>query len=118
MKKAILCATAGLILAGCQSTMGHVPAITADQAVITQAQQALEKYDDFINVDDSGLITFTRTLPMDYVWAPVEIKKISRQVACDDLRFFVDRGMVVKMVFEGQRGRVDYFDQQRCIDEF
>lgn len=105
-----------LILAGCQSTTSDVPTPTADQTTIEEARTALAQYEEF-SVDDSGVIALVQTLPPRHHWKSTIIKKIGREVSCDSLRYFVDKGMVVNIHFKGPKGRYDHFDQQRCLEE-
>ncbi|WP_180804318.1 hypothetical protein [Vibrio parahaemolyticus] len=52
----------------------------------------------------------------DYYWEPYKIKQLSYEISCVFLTNYVDRGMVVKSSFLGARGRVEYYDMERCMD--
>ncbi|MEH0760348.1 hypothetical protein H4F20_11650 [Vibrio sp. 16] len=106
---------ASLALVGCQST-SDVPTPTADKQTIEEARTALAGIDD-LTVDESGVISLVQTLPPRHHWNATVIKKIGREVSCDNLRYFVDKGMVVNIHFKGPKGRYDHFDQQRCLEE-
>jgi len=105
-----------LALVGCQSTTSDTPTPTANQQTIEEARSALAQYEEF-TVDDSGVISLVQTLPPRHHWKTTIIKKIGREVSCDNLRYFVNNGMVVSIHFQGPRGRYDQYDEQRCIDE-
>tara|TARA_Y100001956_G_scaffold80942_1_gene97173 strand:- start:503 stop:871 length:369 start_codon:yes stop_codon:yes gene_type:complete len=105
-----------LALVGCQSTTSEAPTPTANQQTIEEARSALAEYEEF-TVDDSGVISLVQTLPPKHHWKTTIIKKIGREVSCDSLRYFVDKGMVVNIHFKGPKGRYDNFDQQRCLQE-
>ncbi|WP_394146185.1 hypothetical protein [Vibrio atypicus] len=116
MNKMIISTLCALLLSACQNTALETPTPTANKTIIEEAQKALAEYDE-ITVDDTGVISLVQTLPNRHAWKTSVIKKIGREVSCDNLRYFVNNGMVVSIHFQGPRGRYDQYDEQRCIDE-
>ncbi|MFB9213739.1 hypothetical protein [Vibrio sinaloensis] len=112
----VAAAFASVLLMGCQSTTTEVAKPSASKEIIEEAKAALQHH-EAITVDDSGLISIVQTLPDRHYWKTSVVKKIGREVSCDDLRYFVDAGMVVSIHFQGSRGRYDQYDANRCLAE-
>ncbi|WP_375752833.1 hypothetical protein [Vibrio sp. HN007] len=104
-----------MLLTACQSTLTERLTPTADKETVEEARHALAAYEEF-DIDDDGTITLVQTLPEGYHWLPHITKKIGLEVSCDNLRYFVDKGMVVAIHYKGARGRFDQYDSNRCIE--
>lgn len=116
MKLKLLLALTAVALSGCQSTQETNLTPSADETTIAEARKALAQYENF-SVSDDGVISLVETLPNRYVWRTSVIKKQGRQLSCDNLRYFVEKGMVVSIHFKGPKGRFDHYDENRCLAE-
>ncbi|HHF2916129.1 hypothetical protein [Vibrio diabolicus] len=105
------------LITGCQLTASEPLQPTANQNIIESAQNELDGIEE-LEVSDEGVITFTQRLrtPGTY-WIPARIKELSYDISCVQLSYFIDRGMVVKSAFLGARGRVEYYDMERCMKD-
>ncbi|SHO58134.1 hypothetical protein [Vibrio quintilis] len=71
-----------------------------------------------IKVTDNGVIAYTVSTHGGGVrWKRVHIKELSYRIACEDLKWFTDRGMIVRMTFLGNGGMQNDFDKHRCETE-
>lgn len=114
--KALLISTISVLtLSACQTLSPEVPTPTASKETINEAQKALANWDGF-KVSDDGVISTVESLPTGYYWRTSTIKSWGREVSCNNLRHFVEKGMVVSIHFKGPRGRYDVYDEQRCLD--
>lgn len=105
-----------LTLSACQTLSPEVPTPTANKETINEAQKALAEWDGF-KVSDEGIISVVAELPPRHYWLTSTVKTWGRSVSCDDLRYFVEKGMVTSIHFKGPRGRYDAYDEQRCLEE-
>ncbi|MDV5037353.1 hypothetical protein [Vibrio diabolicus] len=105
------------LITGCQLTTSEPLQPTANQNIIESAKNELDGIEE-LEVSDEGVITFTQRLrtPGTY-WIPARIKELSYDISCVQLSYFIDRGMVVKSAFLGARGRVEYYDMERCMKD-
>ncbi|HHF2921022.1 hypothetical protein D8S93_22920 [Vibrio sp. VGrn 2] len=105
------------LITGCQLTASEPLQPTANQNIIESAQNELDGIEE-LEVSDEGVITFTQRLrtPGTY-WIPARIKELSYDISCVQLSYFIDRGMVVRSAFLGARGRVEYYDMERCMKD-
>ncbi|MGU3702207.1 hypothetical protein NAL94_09260 [Vibrio alginolyticus] len=105
------------LIAGCQLTASEPLQPTANQDIIESAKNELDGIEE-LEVSDEGVITFTQRLrtPGTY-WIPARIKELSYDISCVQLSYFIDRGMIVKSAFLGARGRVEYYDMERCMKD-
>ncbi|HHX8477387.1 TPA: hypothetical protein ACVO16_004149 [Vibrio diabolicus] len=105
------------LITGCQLTASEPLQPTANQNIIESAQNELDGIEE-LEVSDEGVITFTQRLrtPGTY-WIPARIKELSYDISCVQLSYFIDRGMVVRSAFLGARGRVEYYDIERCMKD-
>ncbi len=109
-----LALSASMLMAGCQLTSSEPIEPSTSEHLVEVAKQELSEFEMF-KVSDNGLITYTARLPgPGYYWKPARIKEISYEISCIELSYFVDRGLVVKSEFLGKRGRVEYYDMERC----
>ncbi|AIW12821.1 hypothetical protein VITU102760_20400 [Vibrio tubiashii] len=116
LKPLLVSALAVLTLSACQTLSPEVPTPTASKETINEAQKALAEWKDF-KVSDDGIISTEESLPSGYYWRTSTVKSWGRKVSCDNLRYFVEKGMVVSIHFKGPRGRYDAYDEQRCLEE-
>lgn len=112
-----------VFLAGCQAIPDELKTSqplkpNTTQHLIENAKAELNQYEHF-DVSDKGIITYTAQLPRfsRYTWDPVSITESSYQIACEDLRYFTERGFVIKAWFAGPRGRAEYYNMARCEKE-
>ncbi|EGR2232103.1 hypothetical protein D5E86_23025 [Vibrio parahaemolyticus] len=104
------------LMTGCQLTSSEPLYPTANQKTIQSAKYEFKGMEE-LEVSDDGVISFRARLPgPDYYWEPYKIKQLSYEISCVFLTNYVDRGMVVKSSFLGARGRVEYYDMERCMD--
>ncbi|MFM2604091.1 hypothetical protein [Vibrio diabolicus] len=105
------------LITGCQLAASEPLQPTANQNIIESAKNELDGIEE-LEVSDEGVITFTQRLrtPGTY-WIPARIKELSYDISCVQLSYFIDRGMVVKSAFLGARGRVEYYDMERCMKD-
>ncbi|MCR9982204.1 hypothetical protein WMY97_19270 [Vibrio diabolicus] len=105
------------LITGCQLTASEPLQPTASQNIIESAKNELDGIEE-LEVSNEGVITFTQRLrtPGTY-WIPARIKELSYDISCVQLSYFIDRGMVVKSAFLGARGRVEYYDMERCMKD-
>ncbi|MDV5061084.1 hypothetical protein [Vibrio diabolicus] len=105
------------LITGCQLTASEPLQPTANQNIIESAKNELDGIEE-LEVSDEGVITFPQRLrtPGTY-WIPARIKELSYDISCVQLSYFIDRGMVVKSAFLGARGRVEYYDMERCMKD-
>ncbi|MGY0600063.1 hypothetical protein [Vibrio sp. JZG10] len=105
------------LITGCQLTASEPLQPAANQNIIESAKNELDGIEE-LEVSDEGVITFTQRLrtPGTY-WIPARIKELSYDISCVQLSYFIDRGMVVKSAFLGARGRVEYYDMERCMKD-
>ncbi|MCS0029648.1 hypothetical protein NB572_19290 [Vibrio alginolyticus] len=105
------------LITGCQLTASEPLQPIANQNIIESAKNELDGIEE-LEVSDEGVITFTQRLrtPGTY-WIPARIKELSYDISCVQLSYFIDRGMVVKSSFLGARGRVEYYDMERCMKD-
>ncbi|HHF3199616.1 TPA: hypothetical protein ACPJ2B_004334 [Vibrio diabolicus] len=105
------------LITGCQLTASEPLQPTTNQNIIESAKNELDGIEE-LEVSDEGVITFTQRLrtPGTY-WIPARIKELSYDISCVQLSYFIDRGMVVKSAFLGARGRVEYYDMERCMKD-
>ena len=109
--------SASMLMAGCQLTSSEPIEPSTSEHLVEVAKQELSKFKMF-EVSDNGLITYTARLPgPGYYWLPASIKESSYEISCIELSYFVDRGFVVKSAFLGPRGRVEYYDMERCMED-
>ncbi|PAW08341.1 MULTISPECIES: hypothetical protein [Vibrio harveyi group] len=122
-QKIALALSASILIMGCQSIQNKLKTSqplkpNTAQHLIEEAKAELDQYEEF-DVSDEGMITFTAQLPRfsRYTWDPVSITESSYQIACEDLRYFTERGFVIKTWFAGPRGRAEYYNMTRCEEE-
>ena len=122
--KLTLMLAAATSVVGCQTVPNQTLVSTATQETIEHAQAELDgkrfyklnEYDQTIEVSDDGVIVFKSYLPRSggYVWVPVVIQDSSFKISCDDLREFIDAGMIVQAQFVGRGGRIESYNKHRC----
>ncbi|WP_391088950.1 hypothetical protein [Vibrio sp. NH-UV-68] len=116
LKALLASVVSALLLTACQSTSdkGLIP--TANQETIEEARKVLSSNEE-IKVDETGVISLVQELPNGMMWDRTVTKKVGRELSCDNLRYFVEKGMIVSIHFKGRRGRFDQFDENRCLEE-
>ena len=97
---ACLSATA---LSGCLSVPIEELQPTADQETIDTAIEHLSDIKG-MTITENGVIYYVESLPGNSRWSTAHISELSYRYSCQDLRWFVDRGMIVRMRFQGNSG--------------
>ncbi|MGD8172420.1 hypothetical protein ACQEXU_12220 [Vibrio sp. TRT 21S02] len=105
-----------LFLAGCQTTNLSDIQTSASPDTIQIAKNNLMSYENF-NVTDNGVIVYQMVAEIGYFWKPVVTKELSFRIACEELKWYVDKGMTVRINFKGRRGMINDYDQNRCQTE-
>ncbi|WP_114787393.1 hypothetical protein [Vibrio tetraodonis] len=112
-------AVAGLTvfaLSACQTTSVENIQTTASQATIDEAKKNFKNAKNY-KVLDNGVIYYTKYLSGNFRWDPVRSKEISYRISCEDLRWYLERGMVARTALRG-KGAVTYdYDLERCKTE-
>ncbi|MDN3608841.1 hypothetical protein ACODM8_07545 [Vibrio ostreicida] len=112
---AVACLSA-LALSACQTTSLQELKPTASQETIETAKQNFADIENF-SILDSGVIYYSDYLSGRYRWNRVHINELSYRYACEDLRWYVDRGMIVRLAFRGRDGATYDYDMNRCETE-
>ncbi|CAM3898847.1 hypothetical protein VA7868_00510 [Vibrio aerogenes CECT 7868] len=116
LKTIVLATCATFIVSGCAKNINEIQT-TASMETIQVAKDKL-KENKYIEVTDNGVIAYTLTTHGGGLrWKRVHIKEISYRVACEDFKWFTDRGMVVRMTFLGNGGMQNDYDIHRCKTE-
>ncbi len=102
-----------ILLPGCQTVSVEQIKTSASQATINQAKRAIEPLQHF-SVLENGVIYYSRRLPPNSKWSMVKVAEISYRIPCQDLRRFIDQGMIVRMQYKGAGGRTSDYDKKRC----
>ncbi len=116
LKTFAFCALSSVLLTACQTTSVEEIQTSASANTIEEAKKALAPHRDF-SVTENGIIHFTQGLPVGSRWSTAHIVEISYRISCENLRWFVDNGMVVRMQFKGTGGRTEDYDKNRCETE-
>lgn len=102
-----------MLLTACQTTSVEQLQPTASLDTINKAKEVVSSHEHF-NVTDNGVIHFSQNVPVGSRWSTAHIVEAGYRVSCESLRWFVDRGMVVRVQFKGKGGRTEDYDQSRC----
>ncbi|WP_159657038.1 hypothetical protein [Vibrio atypicus] len=116
MKLKALLLISTLAFVGCKSTDVTQLNTMAKPETIAQAKEELGQY-DYLNVTDNGVIVYTERVASGYRWKSANIKEISYRIACENLGWYVESGMIVRMQFKGQGGQTRDYDYTRCLTE-
>ncbi|CAM3850014.1 hypothetical protein [Vibrio aquimaris] len=112
-------AVAGLTvfaLSACQTTSVENIQTTASQTTIDEARKNFKGAEDF-KVLDNGVIYYTKQLDGKHRWSPVHTKELSYRMSCEDFRWYLERGMTVRIALRG-KGAVTYdYNLERCETE-
>lgn len=114
LKLTMLAATAALALSGCQTLDASKLHTNASPQTIAEAKKDLSGIDD-LKVLDNGVIYYYIKKPSEANWDRVWVNAASYRIACKYLKVFVDRGMTVRMYYQGEAAH-DY-NAERCQTE-
>ncbi|AXN32204.1 hypothetical protein [Vibrio coralliilyticus] len=112
---AVACLSA-LALSACQTTNIEDLQPTASQETINTAKEHLSDVKG-MKVTDNGVIYYVRTLPGNSRWKTAHVNEISYRVSCEDLRWYIERGMIVRVHHRGNSGSTQDYDLTRCETE-
>ncbi|CAH0541665.1 hypothetical protein [Vibrio marisflavi] len=117
-KLAILALGAAIALSGCQTLNPQDIQTTASTQTIEFAKQHIKpthngRYD--VAVYDNGVIYIKFKKAPGTIWLTAETNEAGYRVACENLRPYVDKGMVVEVNFQGNGAR--QYNQHRCETE-
>ncbi|ARC91139.1 hypothetical protein TW78_08820 [Vibrio coralliilyticus] len=112
---AVACLSA-LALSACKTKSLEELQPTADQETINTAKEYLSDIKD-LRVTDHGVIYYSASLPGNSRWATAHIIELSYRYSCEELRWYVERGMIVRMQFRGNSGTTRDYDLARCETE-
>tara|TARA_Y100000588_G_C13959886_1_gene798256 strand:+ start:203 stop:589 length:387 start_codon:yes stop_codon:yes gene_type:complete len=116
LKSMFLGGLSATLLSGCLVVPIEELHPTADQKTIDTAVEHLSDYKD-ITVTESGVIYYVARLPGSSRWLKSHIMELSYRYSCEDLRWYVDRGMIVRLQFLGASGTTQDYDLERCETE-
>ncbi|WP_333004852.1 hypothetical protein [Vibrio coralliilyticus] len=106
-----------LALSACQTTKIEDLKPTADQKTIDKAKERLSEY-EWLDVSDNGVISYTSDLgSTGGRWKTSRVKEKGYRLACEDLRWFVESGMIVRVYYRGSGGYLADYDKERCETE-
>ncbi|MFI3276456.1 hypothetical protein [Vibrio sp.] len=103
-------------LSGCLTVPIEELQPTADQETIDIAIEHLSDIKG-MTITENGVIYYVESLSGSSRWLKVHILESSYRYSCQDLRWFVDRGMIVRMSFLGSGGTTQDYDLERCETE-
>ena len=89
---------------------------TANPQVISLAKEALSEWKN-TRVTDNGVIYILKKLPGSHRWSTQHVVEASYRVSCQNLREFVDAGMIVRVSYRGTGGTTQDYDKARCETE-
>ena len=116
LKSIFLTCLSATALSGCLSVPIEELQQTADQETIDQAIEHLSDIKG-MTITENGVIYYVIALPGDSRWSTAHISELSYRYSCEDLRWFVDRGMIVRIRFQGNSGTTQDYDLERCETE-
>ena len=116
LKSIFLACLSATALSGCLSVPIEELQPTADQKTIDTAIEHLSDIKG-VTITENGVIYNVASLPSNSRWSTVRILELSYRYSCQDLRWFVDRGMIVRMRFPGNSGTTQDYDLERCETE-
>ena len=116
LKSMFLGGLSATLLSGCLVVPIEELHPTADQKTIDTAVEHLSDYEG-LTVTENGVIYYVATLPGNSRWATAHIMELSYRYSCEDLRWYVNRGMIVRMRFQGNSGTTQDYDLERCETE-
>ena len=116
VKHIITTSLSAFIIAGCQVTPIEDLYPTATQETIDTALEHLSDIEG-MSVTENGVIYYVHNLPGDSRWSTVHIMELSYRNSCEHLRWFVDRGMIVRSTYRGNSGTTQDYDLARCETE-
>ncbi|MBW3695303.1 hypothetical protein EK599_06335 [Vibrio sp. T187] len=115
-KNAVMAFLSPLLLSACQIVSIDDLQPTATQETIDIAIEHLSDIKG-MTVTEKGVIYYVQTLPGESRWNTGQVMKSSYRVSCDNLRWFVENGMIVRMNFRGNSGTTQDYDLERCDSE-
>ncbi|WP_339386534.1 hypothetical protein [Vibrio caribbeanicus] len=89
---------------------------TANPQVISSAKEALSGCGD-TRVTDNGVIYILKKLPGGHRWLTQHVVEGSYRISCQNMREFVDAGMIVRVSYRGKGGTTQDYDKARCETE-
>ncbi|WP_286303148.1 hypothetical protein [Vibrio apostichopi] len=116
LKPIFLACLSATILSGCLTVPIEELQPTADQETIDTAIEYLSDIKG-VTITENGVIYYVESLPGNSRWATAHILESSYRYSCEDLRWYVDRGMIVRMRFQGNSGTTQDYDLERCETE-
>ncbi|USD32792.1 MULTISPECIES: hypothetical protein [Vibrio] len=116
LKHIAVTSLSALVLSACQTTNIEDLQPTASQETIDTAKEHLSDVKG-LKVMDNGVIYYVRTLPGSSRWQTSHINEISYRVSCENLRWYIERGMIVRMHHRGSGGSTQDYDLTRCETE-
>ncbi|EGU41892.1 hypothetical protein JC606_03385 [Vibrio sp. IB15] len=116
LKSIFLACLSATALSGCLSVPIEELQPTADQETIDTAIEHLSDIKG-MTITENGVIYYVESLPGNSRWSTAHISELSYRYSCQDLRWFVDRGMIVRMRFQGNSGTTQDYDLERCETE-
>lgn len=116
LKSIFLACLSTTALSGCLTVPIEELQPTADQETIDTAIEHLSDIKG-MTITENGVIYYVASLPGSSRWSKVHILESSYRYSCQDLRWFVERGMIVRMKFLGSSGTTQDYDLERCETE-
>lgn len=110
----MLAVTAALALSGCQTLDASKLHTDASPQTIAEAKKDLSGIED-LKVLDNGVIYYTLKKPSDLQWDTVGVNAVSYRLACKNLKYFIDKGMLMRLHFQG--GATQDYNAERCQTE-
>ncbi|MBN3575884.1 hypothetical protein [Vibrio neptunius] len=116
LKHFALACFSALALSACQTTNIEDLQPTASQETIDTAKKHLSDIKN-LKVTDHGVLYYSESLPGNSRWLTAHNIELSYRYACEELRWYVERGMIVRMHFRGNGGTTRDYDLARCETE-
>lgn len=116
LKSIFLACLSTTVLSGCLTVPIEELQPTADQETIDTAIEYLSDIKG-MTITENGVIYYVESLPGNSRWATAHILESSYRYSCEALRWYVDRGMIVRMRFQGNSGTTQDYDLERCETE-
>ncbi len=108
--------SAAFALTACNTVKIDELQSTASPQVISSAKEALSEWEN-TRVTDNGVIYILNKLSGGLRWSPQHAVEYSYRVSCQNLRSFVDAGMIVRVSYRGIGGTTQDYDKARCETE-
>ncbi|SHO57441.1 hypothetical protein [Vibrio quintilis] len=112
LKTTLIAVCSAFVISGCVKNINELQT-TASKETISLAKERLKNIRE-IKITENGVIYFRVYIPNNQYWVRHKIEEYSTQIACGQLRWFVDHGMTVRVAFQGTKGITNDYNQERC----